>query len=444
MLFGPLYLLTGRPLVATAIVTFLTYPLAALAMAALLVRLGCARLVAWVCGLVFAVGILRIPLNFHVLQYPNLFLPLAALGAVRARSAPGWKSALWLFAVLLATLLTSYYIAGIVCIALAIWVFADLLTLRPRAVAFVTTVVLSLLAAVGVTAILLHPYIVRSRGMVPNALPWDHGGQLRLWVQMARDHWDKNADYWRVPFAFLVLLGLGGRGDATWRRIALPGALLCFLGTAIVIVGLPDGLGQLAAHTPLRNFRGWGRLLMVTDFGLCLLAAAGLDVCRRRFGKRVALVPIAAFALLAALPRLTALVSAMSPVPLALGARADAYRTVKLHRRARARPAPGAADRNHDRLRGHAREARFTGYRCSTASPDMSPPMCRPCERRATLCRIRRRCRTSWTSATCVGFCSVRIGTGRTHGWPRGSGMGCASRRSSAGRTRSMGSRCSR
>ncbi len=96
-----------------------------------------------------------------------------------------------------------------------------------------------------------------------------------------------------------------------------------------MIFGLPDGLGQLAAHTPLRNFRGWVRLLMVTDFGLCLLAAAGLDVCRRRFGKRVGLVPIAAFALLAALPRLTILVSAMSPAPAALGEHADAYRTVK-------------------------------------------------------------------------------------------------------------------
>ncbi len=329
VLFAPLYLLTKRPLLATAIVTFLTYPLAALAMAALLVRLGCSRLVAWICGLAFAVGILRIPLNFHVLQYPNLFLPLAALGAVRARSAPGWKSALWLFAVLLATMLTSYYIAGIVCVALAIWVLADLLTLRPRAVAFVTTVALALLAAVGVAAIVLHPYIARSRGMVPNAMPWEHGGQLWLWVQATRKTWDENADYWRLPFAFLAVLGLVGRSDATWRRIALPGALLCLLGTAIVIFGLPDGLGQLAAHTPLRNFRGWVRLLMVTDFGLCLLAAAGLDLCRRRFGKRVALVPIAAFALLAALPRLTILVSAMSRMPTALAEHADAYRMVE-------------------------------------------------------------------------------------------------------------------
>ena len=88
-------------------------------------------------------------------------------------------------------MLTSYYIAGIVCVALAIWVLADRAHLRRWVVAFVTTVALALLAAVGVAAIVLHPYIARSRGMVPNAMPWEHGGQLRLWVQVTRKTWDE-------------------------------------------------------------------------------------------------------------------------------------------------------------------------------------------------------------------------------------------------------------
>ena len=329
VIFAPLYLLTDQPVLATGIVAFLTYPLSALAMAALLVRLGCSRLVAWLCGLAYAVGILRIPFNFHVLQYPNLFLPLAALAALRVRSAPGGKSALWLFLVLLSALLTSFYIAGIVCVALAFWVLADLLVARTKAVAFVATVGLSLLAAVLAAGVLLRPYIARSEGMVPDIMPFDHSGTFGFWAQISGSYWYTQGDPWRVPFAFLALLGLGGRGDATWRRMALPGLVLCVLGTALVVLGLPDGLGWLAAQTPLRNLRGWARLLIVTDFGLCLLAAAGLDLCRRRFGMRVAIVPIAAFALLTTLLRLTNLNSGLRLVPLASTERADAYRAVK-------------------------------------------------------------------------------------------------------------------
>jgi hypothetical protein len=329
VLFTPLYLLTGQPVLATGIVTFLTYPLGALAMAALLVRLGCSRLVAWICGLAYAVGILRIPFNFHVLQYPNLFLPLVALAAIRARRAPGIGSAFWLFLILLSVLLTSYYIAVIVCVGLAFWVLADLLVARPGRVAFVTTVGLSAPPAVLVAGVLLHPYLAQSEGIVPDGLPYNHAGFLWAFTLISVGYWRSQGDMWRIPFAFLALLGLGGRGDVTWRRMALPGLVLCVAGTAVVIVGLPDGLGQLAAHTPLRNFRGWVRLLLVTDFGLCLLAAAGLDFCQRRFGMRVAIIPIAAFALLTTLPRLTNLSGAMTRLPTASGERADAYRAVK-------------------------------------------------------------------------------------------------------------------
>ena len=107
VLLGPLYLLTGRPLVATAIVTFLTYPLAALAMAALLAASSsCARLfVAWVCGLVFAVrNLAGFRSTFTSCSIPIFSCHSPPWARFRARSAPGWKSALWLFAVLLGNL----------------------------------------------------------------------------------------------------------------------------------------------------------------------------------------------------------------------------------------------------------------------------------------------------------------------------------------------------
>ena len=324
-LFAPIYLWTKQPVLSTAIVACLTYPLAAALMTALLVRLGCTRLVAWLCGLVYAVSLLRVPLNFHVLQYPNLFLPLIAIGIVQARDAPGLLRAWWLFVFSLAALLTSYYIAVIAFLAMGCWVLAELIDRRPR-LGFLLTTTIAPVAAVAMAAFVLRPYIARSELMSPPALPW-----LRLLnLIQAFSYYRQDGFVWVAPFAFLAILGLSRRRDPTWSRLALPAILVFLLGTTLTIVGLPGWLGELASHTPLRNFRGWVRLLVLTDFGLYLLAAAGLDACRRRFGLGVAALPLAAFALLA-VPRLQGLAEWETFVPRPLVDRRVPYESLQFY-----------------------------------------------------------------------------------------------------------------
>jgi hypothetical protein len=79
---APVYWLTGNPVLAANVLGFISYPLAATAMACLLVALGCGPLVAWVGGFVFATGPLRLPFNLRLFEYQNLFLPLAVLALV--------------------------------------------------------------------------------------------------------------------------------------------------------------------------------------------------------------------------------------------------------------------------------------------------------------------------------------------------------------------------
>src|SRR6185436_4459058 len=77
--FAPLWWLTHNAVLATNLVAFLSYPAAAIAMERLLHALGYRRAVAWLAGLLFALGPLRVPFNVHVVQYLNFYLPLAAL-----------------------------------------------------------------------------------------------------------------------------------------------------------------------------------------------------------------------------------------------------------------------------------------------------------------------------------------------------------------------------
>lgn len=56
IVYAPVFWLTGNAVLAANVLILLSYPLAALAMDRLLVALGAGRLVAWVGGLVFALG----------------------------------------------------------------------------------------------------------------------------------------------------------------------------------------------------------------------------------------------------------------------------------------------------------------------------------------------------------------------------------------------------
>lgn len=68
IVFLPVYELTGNAVLALNAVLFLSYPLAALLMNRLLIALGFTSLVAWVVGLVFALGALQVPTHVHMLH----------------------------------------------------------------------------------------------------------------------------------------------------------------------------------------------------------------------------------------------------------------------------------------------------------------------------------------------------------------------------------------
>jgi len=304
-LFAPIYLWTKEPLLSTAIVAALTYPLAAVLMTALLVRCGCTRLTAWLFGLVYAVGLLRVPFNFHVLQYPNLLLPLVAIGLVQVRDSPRLWSGALLFTLTLAALLTSYYVAIIAALGLGCWVLAELIDRRPR-LGFLLIVTFTTVAAAAVTAYVLRPYFERSALMEPPVLPWLSLTDVSESAVATARFYQELGFPWIAAFALLAFFAFLRPRERSAARLLLPAVLLVVLVTIMTVIGLPGWLGEIAALTPLRHFRAWLRLLVLADFAFCLLAAVGLDALRSRYGRGVAAFPIALVVALT-VPRMQAL-----------------------------------------------------------------------------------------------------------------------------------------
>lgn len=116
----------GNAALAASGTALLTYPLAAVAMDALLLALGCAPIPAWTAGLLFALGLLRAPGNLQILQYPNFWLPLVALSlaALRSRSTP--RRAATTAVVLPLMGLSSLYMAVMVAICAVAWFLFEL------------------------------------------------------------------------------------------------------------------------------------------------------------------------------------------------------------------------------------------------------------------------------------------------------------------------------
>ena len=164
LLFGPLFGLTRNPILSANLTALATYPLAALAMQRLLLRVGCAPSTAWTMGLVFALGPRRVPFNLHILQYSNLFLPLVALCLVRLRDAPTGKHAASLMLVFGLGILSSFYMAVLLAFTALVWGIASWLQPGRNRARFLA---LGLLAGVGascVAAVLITPYFGRLGG----------------------------------------------------------------------------------------------------------------------------------------------------------------------------------------------------------------------------------------------------------------------------------------
>ncbi len=320
VVFAPLYWISGNAVLATSLVAMLSYPLAAFAMERLLAALGIGAAAAWVAGLAFALGPLRVPASVQVLQYLNLYLPLVALAIEAARRTPDLRRAVAFAAVLAMAAFSSFYTALLIAIVGAGW--TCLVLLRRGAGRLACVLALGVPACLVLVALwgFSRPYAARRAGI--DALRREiRAHSARPEVQAAGAPGERRAGaletasppagaeprqekpwasitpgsqwalFWDGDPRWLVAVAVAGsvallRASPPVRRTATAG--LCFVAIGagatlgIVRFGLPAPVAAVLAF-----FRFFWRLQVITGFGVALLVAAALDAVRSVLGWRL-------------------------------------------------------------------------------------------------------------------------------------------------------------
>jgi len=292
LVFAPLLWLTGNPVLATNLVAFISYPLAAIAMERLLSALGYARPVAWLAGLVFALGPLRVPFNVHVVQYLNFYLPLVALLLVRLRDDPVPLRVLPLALALAAGALSSYYLALMLALVAAVWAVCEFARPGSGRLRFLWLAAGAALVVVAMVALLSAPYFHRptvDRGpSVVVANGWWPGFDPTPWGLQGYP-----PRYQRLAVG-LGLLALLARVPGTARAI-VPALVFVPMGT-LLMYGFPAPLARLVVNSPLGFIQWPHRFAVVAGFGDALLVASGLQAIGWWAGSRILWLATAAFA----------------------------------------------------------------------------------------------------------------------------------------------------
>jgi hypothetical protein len=290
LVFGPLYALTGNPVLAANLLIFLSYPLAAFAMQRLLVRLDCGRGPAWVGGLLFALGPLRVPANMQLPQYFNLFLPLAALALIRLRDRPEPRAALGLALVFVTGCFSSYYMAVLLCLVGGLWAATELTRDRPARLRFVVLAALAVVAVLAALALVSRPYFGRPEETGPSGLlrGWSERNFRTPfgWLAMLRLIWMMQFGDVQLVLALLGAAALLVPRQPAARRVAALGVLFALVGGVFML--MPRPLADLIIASPARFFRAPWRFAVVLGFGTSLLAAAALETARVSFRPLVA------------------------------------------------------------------------------------------------------------------------------------------------------------
>ena len=292
----PAVWLTGNPVLVANLLVLLSYPLAALAMQRLLVALGCAGIVAWTGGLVFALGPLRVPGNLEVIHFLNAYLALAALALHRLRAAPRVGRAVALCAALTAGMLSGYYLAAMLAVTTAVWSAFELARRVPGRARFLGHLIWAGAAATVVLLVVSIPYFDRPE----QAVGMNVGG-FRA-VRLETLSLASTATLLRLLFGVvpgvLALAGLAALGarDAVARRLAVGGVLVVAAG--LLLVFPPPVVVAALEASPLRFLRAQFRFATVAGLGTALLAAAALELVRARLGARAAAVAAIACAAL--------------------------------------------------------------------------------------------------------------------------------------------------
>ena len=279
--FTPLFLATGEELLSANLAVWLSYPLSAWLMSRLLLQFSISPAAAFLGGFLFAVGPLRSQFNLHLLQYQNLFLPLLALALHRLRGRIDWQGLVGVSLALAAGVLSSFYLAVILAFFAVIWTLAEALRLKAGRLKFLFyAAIAATLAAVAV---------------LPFMMPWfQNAGSLNTaasaqqYRAVAGIFWANWLLYWQPligwPVVGLGLISLLSFRSGSTDRIFLVifGLLSTFLGLA-VIPGIEVGGFQIPTPFELfdsllgRAFRVPNRMIVISGFGLALLAALGFD-----------------------------------------------------------------------------------------------------------------------------------------------------------------------
>jgi hypothetical protein len=287
-LSGPVYLASANPVLAANVATLVTYVLAAVVGYAMLRVLGLSRLAAGVAASGFALGFHRVPIDLHVLQYPNYLLALVLLAAVRWAQRPSGGRRLTLAAATLLVGFTSYYVAAMAALLLAVEAAITARTSGGRAALRLAA---TTLPAFAVLAVFSLPYARAGRG-VPPALPLTIPEIAAVFHQLQpgtlRDAWVQLGGF---PLLGLAAIGLAApivsrsRPTTRWWRwvaLAIVGAVLGagpVLWIGSTYIPLPFAF---LWNTPARALRASLRFFVLAQVGLVGLAAEGTALLEDR------------------------------------------------------------------------------------------------------------------------------------------------------------------
>jgi hypothetical protein len=314
---APVFWATGNAVLAANAVALLSYPMAALAAEILLLELGAATAPAWIAGLLFALGPLRVPANLQVLQYLNLFLPLLAWALTRLRADPTTRRAMVVFVVATIGALSSYHMAAMLAVTGAVWGALECLRPLPGRGRFAARALAAAFAALVVLAVLSVPYFLRPEARDPELLGV-------LGIRGASPVRDTIRWFWLLAPAFfgVVPLAIAACGLIVLvlpplrasRRLAVAGLALLLVGGVLMLP--PEPIRAVIDHSPLRFLRAPWRFVTIAGLGSALLSAALLEWLRARLPEGLARVAlVAAFALVVATQGRRLVAEGLDPVP---------------------------------------------------------------------------------------------------------------------------------
>ncbi|MDG2304863.1 MAG: hypothetical protein P8R42_09435 [Candidatus Binatia bacterium] len=289
---GPVYGLTGNPVLAYEVDLVLSFALSGAALYAYLRHAGVGSFAALITGAVYAFCPARLGIYFHTHLLGWMYLPLALLLLDRTLTKGTVGSALGVFGFVLVQCLCSYYLAFMTLIGVGLYgaVFALVARREVRARGFWLAVGAGV-AACAALSLISQPYLEnRALGVLP-----DFARPDRASFPLAH-----SSDPWRayllpvgkaylgwLPLAAAILALVGTRvanverRAATWAAAAIVGvAWVLSLGPTLPVGGHDVTLPfrWLAAVVPgFSSMRAPDRFGLLVMFGFSILVGFGLD-----------------------------------------------------------------------------------------------------------------------------------------------------------------------